>query len=151
MLHKILGKYRNPSMMIRNFSSNKKSSTVQHSSGALKAPLTWLSLGLIAFSATGILYYYERRKKEALENISKEVAVSGKPDLGGPFTLINQFGESVTDASYLGKYLILYFGFAHCPDICPSELVKVKLINTLFVIIVIILYIVIFIDWQNQR
>lgn len=38
--------------------------------------------------------------------------------------MVNQRGEPVTDASYQGEYLLLYFGFTYCPDICPSELVK---------------------------
>ncbi len=34
-------------------------------------------------------------------------------------------GIPKTDAFYRGKFMLLYFGFTHCPDICPSELVKV--------------------------
>lgn len=39
--------------------------------------------------------------------------------------MVDQDGVPVTDASYRGKFTLLYFGFSHCPDICPSELVKV--------------------------
>jgi protein SCO1/2 len=49
----------------------------------------------------------------------------GKPSLGGPFVLVDHNGNPVTDASYRGKFTLMYFGFSHCPDICPSELVKV--------------------------
>lgn len=50
----------------------------------------------------------------------------GKPLLGGPWTLVDcDTRQSVTDASFLGKYTLLYFGFTHCPDICPNELVRI--------------------------
>ena len=45
--------------------------------------------------------------------------------IGGPFTLVNQDGRTVTDASFAGKYRIVYFGFAHCPDICPTDLATI--------------------------
>lgn len=43
-------------------------------------------------------------------------------ELGGPFRLVDQDGKSVTDASYAGKFMLVYFGFTFCPDVCPTEL-----------------------------
>ncbi len=42
--------------------------------------------------------------------------------LGGPFEMVNQSGETVTEASYADHYLFIYFGFTFCPDICPAAL-----------------------------
>lgn len=41
---------------------------------------------------------------------------------GGPFTLENTDGQTVTNATYRGKYLRVYFGYTYCPDICPTTL-----------------------------
>jgi protein SCO1/2 len=54
-----------------------------------------------------------------------QVVEYGKPSLGGPFVLVDHNGNPVTDATYRGQFTLMYFGFSHCPDICPSELVKV--------------------------
>lgn len=42
--------------------------------------------------------------------------------IGGPFTLVNQNGETVTRETFLGKPQIIYFGFGFCPDVCPTSL-----------------------------
>ncbi len=42
--------------------------------------------------------------------------------VGGPFTLTDATGRRVTDADFRGKWLIVYFGYAYCPDVCPTEL-----------------------------
>ena len=46
--------------------------------------------------------------------------------VGGPFTLINQDGKTVTQDDYKGRYLFVYFGFTFCPAICPTELHKMS-------------------------
>ena len=41
--------------------------------------------------------------------------------LGGPFTLTNQDGRTVSDTDFAGKYRLIYFGYTFCPDICPVD------------------------------
>ncbi|MEO5937656.1 MAG: SCO family protein [Sphingomonas sp.] len=40
--------------------------------------------------------------------------------IGGPFSLTDQDGKTVTDRSFAGKYRIMYFGYTFCPDVCPT-------------------------------
>ncbi len=42
--------------------------------------------------------------------------------VGGPFSLIDQDGRRVRDTDFNGKYRLIYFGFANCPDVCPVDL-----------------------------
>jgi len=47
----------------------------------------------------------------------------GMPALiGGPFELVAHTGETVTDRTYRGKFMLVFFGYTYCPDICPVEL-----------------------------
>ncbi|MBM3519518.1 MAG: SCO family protein, partial [Alphaproteobacteria bacterium] len=48
--------------------------------------------------------------------------VSGTALVGGPFTLTNQDGKTVTEKDFLGTYMLIFFGYTYCPDICPTEL-----------------------------
>ena len=42
--------------------------------------------------------------------------------IGGPFTLQDGSGQPVTDRSFRGKYMLVYFGYTFCPDVCPTTL-----------------------------
>jgi protein SCO1/2 len=44
------------------------------------------------------------------------------PPLGGPFSLTDQAGRAVTEQSYAGRWMLVYFGYSFCPDACPTEL-----------------------------
>ena len=46
-------------------------------------------------------------------------AVAG--DLGGPFTLVNGDGETVTDTDVITEPTLIYFGYTYCPDVCPLD------------------------------
>jgi protein SCO1/2 len=52
--------------------------------------------------------------------------VTRPSSVGGPFQLIDQNGKTVSDADFRGKPLLVFFGFTHCPDICPTTLFEVS-------------------------
>lgn len=45
----------------------------------------------------------------------------GTAQIGGPFTLVNQDGETVTDKDVITGPTLLYFGYSYCPDVCPLD------------------------------
>jgi protein SCO1/2 len=46
-------------------------------------------------------------------------------DIGGPFTLTSHTGQRMTDRDLAGEPTLLYFGYATCPDVCPTELADI--------------------------
>ncbi len=49
----------------------------------------------------------------------------GQADVGGPFELVNQDGETVDQSILEGRWSVVFFGFTYCPDICPATLQSV--------------------------
>jgi cytochrome oxidase Cu insertion factor (SCO1/SenC/PrrC family) len=49
----------------------------------------------------------------------------GRGTVGGPFTLTDQNGRPRSDTDFRGKLMIVYFGYTHCPDVCPSDLMAI--------------------------
>jgi protein SCO1/2 len=46
----------------------------------------------------------------------------GAPAIGGPFALQDGAGRTVTDRAFRGRWMLVYFGYTHCPDACPTTL-----------------------------
>lgn len=90
-----------------------------------KGPITFYTLGFTLITAVGIVAMYNIEKENKTKALAKNITTTGKPALGGPWVLVDQDGIPRSDASYFGQFTLLYFGFTYCPDICPSELVKI--------------------------
>lgn len=54
--------------------------------------------------------------------VDRPTASTGRPAIGGPFTLIDQNGRSVSDTDFRGRYMLVFFGYTYCPDICPAAM-----------------------------
>ncbi|MGH7155693.1 MAG: SCO family protein [Acetobacteraceae bacterium] len=63
-------------------------------------------LALLMFGTAGFLWFSGR-------------AASA---IGGPFHLVDGAGQTVTNETYRGKYMLVYFGYTYCPDVCPTTL-----------------------------
>jgi cytochrome oxidase Cu insertion factor (SCO1/SenC/PrrC family) len=49
----------------------------------------------------------------------------GRGPIGGPFTLTDAAGRKRSDSEFRGKLMIVYFGYAYCPDVCPTDLMAI--------------------------
>ena len=86
------------------------------SSRALRliVPLIGLFIGLAVLVAALIL---------TLRPAGQETRPSA---VGGPFALVSHEGRTVTDRDVLGGPFLVFFGFTHCPDVCPTKLFEIS-------------------------
>jgi protein SCO1/2 len=81
------------------------------------AILTVIVVGFLIGALTGVTMLFLSQPQGPAR-----VQTSGKALVGGPFKLIDQSGKDVTDRNFRGRHMLVFFGFTHCPDICPAEL-----------------------------
>jgi protein SCO1/2 len=85
--------------------------------------IRWITYGLVAASLLGWAALWLRQGGVDLAGLgTASVGIPGGVSLGGPFALTDDHGRAVTDASYRGRWMLIYFGYTFCPDACPTEL-----------------------------
>jgi len=52
--------------------------------------------------------------------------------IGGPFRLTDQNGKSISDQDLKGRPFLVFFGFTHCPEVCPTALADISQIMDVF-------------------
>lgn len=98
------------------------------------AQRSWRAPALIAVllaATAGAAYLYLRAPAPGEEGRRADAArlmgelMSGKGPIGGPFTLTDANGERRSLSDFRSRLVLLYFGFAYCPDVCPTDLMAV--------------------------
>ncbi|MGL4238275.1 SCO family protein [Tabrizicola sp.] len=69
-----------------------------------------------------LIYIQQQRSGDAFAECRQGQIAGG--DIGGPFTLVNPAGQTVTDAEVLTKPSLVYFGYTFCPDVCPLDMAR---------------------------
>lgn len=83
----------------------------------MKRSLVILIAGAVVLLAGLSLTYLMRPVDRAAR-----VTTSGTAQIGGPFELVDETGRTVTDQTFRGKWMLMFFGFTYCPDVCPTTL-----------------------------
>src|SRR3546814_17044297 len=92
--------------------------------------------GLIVLAAGGAVLaaawggLYLTQQDSGLKIVSKSPADGAFPEpgtvpIGGPFTLVDHQGRTVTAQAFVNRYLLVFFGFSHCPDLSPTTLAAI--------------------------
>jgi protein SCO1/2 len=112
-----------------NTSSRQKLTTIDQIKARNKGGPFNLTAAVLFIATAGGLWAYFTYEKErmARKRIAEQTKGVGKPKVGGPFSLVDHEGNVFSSDNMLGKYSLVYFGFTHCPDICPDELDKMAL------------------------
>ena len=91
---------------------------------ALNRNVTLLTVALVAVGLAGVWAYTRiaPQSDDAFAQCRASAVAGGSATIGGPFTLVDENGATVTDQDVLGSTpALLYFGYTYCPDVCPLD------------------------------
>lgn len=69
----------------------------------------------------GATWWISRGEEDQFAQCRSSVVGTGTSSIGGPFTLVDENGATVTDQDVFKKPTLLYFGYTFCPDVCPLD------------------------------
>lgn len=91
----------------------------------LRVGITWTNLAISSVIGGAFIYYVSILKEDKDKQIeAQRKRQLGKAAIGGRFDLVDQDNKPVKSEDFFGKWLLVYFGFTHCPDVCPDEIEK---------------------------
>jgi len=76
--------------------------------------------GLLGFSVAALCVVY------AVSLLGPVHGTAATTQIGGPFTLVDDTGATVTEKNIAGKPYVMYFGYTFCPDVCPTTLLDLS-------------------------
>lgn len=79
-------------------------------------------LALIVGAGIAWWQVQNEQAQRAAQSAGGPGAVTPGVQIGGPFSLTDHTGQTVTDADFRGRLMLVYFGFTSCPDFCPMDL-----------------------------
>jgi protein SCO1/2 len=74
--------------------------------------------------AAGFFFVMRAQNADTFAECRRSVVAGGSATIGGPFTLVDTDGNTVTDADVITGPTLVYFGYAFCPDFCPTDLAR---------------------------
>ena len=82
--------------------------------------------GLAVVAIAGLLggtafVAWQQRANDPFADCRASTVAGGGGAIGGPFTLVDEDGKTVTDKDVLAKPALVYFGYSFCPDVCPLD------------------------------
>lgn len=80
------------------------------------------ALAAASLAAAGAIAVVTIQRQAPAEAPPQGCVIPPPPGIGGPFALTAGDGSTVTEASFRGQPTLIYFGFTHCPDVCPTSM-----------------------------
>jgi cytochrome oxidase Cu insertion factor (SCO1/SenC/PrrC family) len=92
----------------------------------IKPVSLWLTGFFFSLLAVGGCFAQSTQQSRAESARLMNELMSGKGDIGGPFSLTDQNGKLRSLSEFNGKITLIYFGYMFCPDVCPTDLANLS-------------------------
>lgn len=81
----------------------------------------WAAVAAAVLVIVGTVFVTSNRGSEKYASCQRTAVAGGLDAIGGPFTMVDENGKTVTDKDVIDGPTLLYFGYTYCPDVCPLD------------------------------